>query len=536
MTRYAADNPGDSFATGRTAAGHGRRTQRRDRRPRPGHRGVPRRRVQNLPHGQSRGACPTAAWRSARVRAKRRRSRRCSKRSKPGTHRDAAREVGPLARAPDAVDVATDGLTIDEVVERLVELGAREETRRRRRRLRRRLTDAQHRGNSRGTDDEATRSISDHHRSGVGGPRGDRRGLVRLARGQRRLDRHAGRSRTQARTDGPLASLVGARDAIRKLKAAGPLQQPIRVHIQSGEYAVREPVVFEPQDSGTEQCPISYVGDPGDAADHLRRQADHRLAEAGRPLGRASARGGGGPVDLRRAVGQRRAPDPGANAERGLFLYGGQGSADHRPEDRQTGLQRPRRVPLQAGRHSPVQPPRRRRGRRVPVMGGRPSADCVGGRGEARRHLPESAAVGFRLLGRQRPLLCRERARGAGCARRVVPGPQDRPAVVYPVARRGHDASDRRRPRRQAVDRPERQARGKPIRVPPAVREPAAAAHGLGGSAAGARRRAGRLRLPRRDRGRRGAELLGRGLRAGAPGDLRRLAAVRLPGQPDRTQ
>jgi cytidylate kinase/pantoate ligase/cytidylate kinase len=37
-------------------------------------------------------------------------------------HRDAAREVGPLARASDAVDVATDGLTIDEVVERLAEL------------------------------------------------------------------------------------------------------------------------------------------------------------------------------------------------------------------------------------------------------------------------------------------------------------------------------------------------------------------------------------------------------------------------------
>ncbi len=65
------------------------------------------------------------------------------------------------------------------------------------------------------------------------------------------------------RTDGPLASLVGARDTIRKLKAAGTLQQPIRVRIQSGQYAVREPLVFEPQDSGTEQCSISYLGDPG---------------------------------------------------------------------------------------------------------------------------------------------------------------------------------------------------------------------------------------------------------------------------------
>jgi hypothetical protein len=66
-----------------------------------------------------------------------------------------------------------------------------------------------------------------------------------------------------ARTDGPLASLVGARNVIRKIKASRPLHQPIRVHIQSGQYAINEPVVFEPEDSGTEQCPITYVGDLG---------------------------------------------------------------------------------------------------------------------------------------------------------------------------------------------------------------------------------------------------------------------------------
>jgi hypothetical protein len=43
----------------------------------------------------------------------------------------------------------------------------------------------------------------------------------------------------------------------------GTQQQPIRVRIQSGQYAVREPLVFESQDSGTEQCPVSYLGDPG---------------------------------------------------------------------------------------------------------------------------------------------------------------------------------------------------------------------------------------------------------------------------------
>ncbi|NLY00191.1 MAG: right-handed parallel beta-helix repeat-containing protein [Rhodopirellula sp.] len=65
-----------------------------------------------------------------------------------------------------------------------------------------------------------------------------------------------------ARTDGPLASPLGARDAIRKLHAAGTPRQPIRVLIQAGQYHLGEPLVFEPRDSGTEQCPIRYCGDP----------------------------------------------------------------------------------------------------------------------------------------------------------------------------------------------------------------------------------------------------------------------------------
>ena len=62
------------------------------------------------------------------------------------------------------------------------------------------------------------------------------------------------------RTDGPLASIVGARDAIRDVKATGGLREPIQVIIAAGEYAVSEPITFEPQDSGTVQCPITYVG------------------------------------------------------------------------------------------------------------------------------------------------------------------------------------------------------------------------------------------------------------------------------------
>jgi hypothetical protein len=63
-------------------------------------------------------------------------------------------------------------------------------------------------------------------------------------------------------TDGPLASLRGARDAIRRLKADGQLEQPVEVVVADGVYPVSEPVVFTPEDSGTEQCPITYRAAP----------------------------------------------------------------------------------------------------------------------------------------------------------------------------------------------------------------------------------------------------------------------------------
>ncbi len=58
--------------------------------------------------------------------------------------------------------------------------------------------------------------------------------------------------------DGPLASLQGARDAVRRLKAQGPLTEPVRVIFAGGNYALTAPVVFGPEDSGTERAPITY--------------------------------------------------------------------------------------------------------------------------------------------------------------------------------------------------------------------------------------------------------------------------------------
>jgi hypothetical protein len=65
------------------------------------------------------------------------------------------------------------------------------------------------------------------------------------------------------RSDGPLASLQGARDAIRKLKATATLREPLQVLIADGTYPLSETLVFTPEDSGTQACPIRYLAAPG---------------------------------------------------------------------------------------------------------------------------------------------------------------------------------------------------------------------------------------------------------------------------------
>jgi hypothetical protein len=68
------------------------------------------------------------------------------------------------------------------------------------------------------------------------------------------------------RTDGPLASLTGARDKIRKLKETGPLTEPVRVLVEGGSYTLTEPFTLTTQDSGTKDCPVTYeAGSRADA-------------------------------------------------------------------------------------------------------------------------------------------------------------------------------------------------------------------------------------------------------------------------------
>jgi len=67
-----------------------------------------------------------------------------------------------------------------------------------------------------------------------------------------------------AGTDGPLASLTGARNAIRRLRAGGAgAGQAVTVVVGEGHYALAGPLVLEPQDSGTADAPVTYTAAPG---------------------------------------------------------------------------------------------------------------------------------------------------------------------------------------------------------------------------------------------------------------------------------
>lgn len=54
-----------------------------------------------------------------------------------------------------------------------------------------------------------------------------------------------------------------AREAVRKLKAQGPLTEAVRVEFADGTYPLTGPFVMEPQDSGTSEFPITYAAAPG---------------------------------------------------------------------------------------------------------------------------------------------------------------------------------------------------------------------------------------------------------------------------------
>jgi hypothetical protein len=56
----------------------------------------------------------------------------------------------------------------------------------------------------------------------------------------------------------PFLTLTRARDAVRQLKQDGRFDKPVTVYLRGGTYHITEPLVLNPADSGTEECPIVY--------------------------------------------------------------------------------------------------------------------------------------------------------------------------------------------------------------------------------------------------------------------------------------
>ncbi|MBT7163257.1 MAG: right-handed parallel beta-helix repeat-containing protein [Victivallales bacterium] len=56
----------------------------------------------------------------------------------------------------------------------------------------------------------------------------------------------------------PFATVVRAQRAVRELKRAAGLQEPITVTIKGGVYRLARPLVFTPADSGSAACPVTY--------------------------------------------------------------------------------------------------------------------------------------------------------------------------------------------------------------------------------------------------------------------------------------
>lgn len=68
----------------------------------------------------------------------------------------------------------------------------------------------------------------------------------------------------ETQSDGPVASLTGARDALRRLRAAGSLASgEIIVTIADGEYPIREPLILAPEDSGHPGQTVLFQAAPG---------------------------------------------------------------------------------------------------------------------------------------------------------------------------------------------------------------------------------------------------------------------------------
>lgn len=61
-----------------------------------------------------------------------------------------------------------------------------------------------------------------------------------------------------AKTDGPFASMNGALEMLRGVRAQGKITAPVTVYLRGGTYQIKETITFFPEDSGTKDAPVSF--------------------------------------------------------------------------------------------------------------------------------------------------------------------------------------------------------------------------------------------------------------------------------------
>lgn len=65
------------------------------------------------------------------------------------------------------------------------------------------------------------------------------------------------------RTDGPVATLAAARDALRRARGGQPPTEPARIVVAAGTYSLSEPLLLAPEDGGSAAAPVCYEAAPG---------------------------------------------------------------------------------------------------------------------------------------------------------------------------------------------------------------------------------------------------------------------------------
>lgn len=108
-------------------------------------------------------------------------------------------------------------------------------------------------------------AAAEHADTQASAPKGPQADFIVSPRGDDRWSGALAEPNPQ-RTDGPLATLERARDAVRQFRAAHRLDRPVRVLLRGGTYGRLGPLVLRPEDSGTVGSPTIYESYPGEKA------------------------------------------------------------------------------------------------------------------------------------------------------------------------------------------------------------------------------------------------------------------------------